>query len=1256
MEQRYLGITPYSENSDFEFAGRNDETWALYDRIARNDYTVYYASSGEGKSSLIRAGLIPILRRRDYYPVYIVFDDKEFDNPLSLERVLSDRINNEGIQYEQSEWSKSLFNAEQSDVLKNYLWWRIRNYCFKRGEKELKPLFIFDQFEEVFTKASYEWTDSFFSQLEEISTDYVPKTMQANSSLGFINIPTQKNYKALFSFRTEYLGDLDYWCVEKHFLPSLQENRMCLKPLTPKGAREVVALNESSLGRYADRIIKGCTEPKSNIQSGSQPCVYALILSVVCQTLSDLPDNERDSVLNNLIYNQDGTIDDILLRFYRKKLKEVNLDYLKDEKTIDKIEKNLVDEKGKRSRRDTDESSMREISDWIEPLCENGLLKVIGKKVINGIAVKTVELPHDRLCKAIDTSRKERHEKVEWQLNRQGEWIQFGIITVIVGIIAFLWNTLIPKLNVVVHGFLSSPQNIWGKYCTFLSGKHVEYNSYSLDEGFSTISLMILLLIFVPLITIFITHINRKQQIAVFALSMIGTLSLGWLLIRNNSIQFTTNYVYIFTVIGFFFCCFGLVFSSIKLRSIFMNRNKVEEKKPMSIWPLSGGYFLFGCYAFYEFLFRTSFGINEPCDSSWALMVLPMFYSIWAWDYSCMAIETGSKKLLWIYVIASIIILLSLTIISFIPYNNIFKNRYGFIISVILILVWLSYSVMILRHVKSNTKFLKLKTINRISIALIGGIIITTTFIMNLGFNPLAISPSSVCHVSSWRDVLVSQNDSLGNKRMGIVYSSNGKTIVPFCIMADTNKDTLLSKGILPFKSSRIPIIVPSEGFAIADDFTSNADNTFIRNYETITGYVPVVSTLEEYLHNMELAVPEKRDRGGLIDYYSASLFKEIRDANIDYLLTGKPYGIEALKSFKTLDSLQCEALDLELKKLSANPIDTTIASNGWHMLRKHVEILEDKHLVDFHKELTRSFLLCVIKDRVNCSDMPSMFSIATIFELAYFVDVPSMDVDNHFEVNQFVTYNKIVGNDTIQKIDKREIRYSVYSDDILNGRIFAWYDLFHSLCWLDIGLNMKEYAMRITSYLNKLEEYMKIEKDTYKDISKALNVLEKPSAEFLTEVISMFDTISSYTPIKEKLEEYFQVYDPEYYESILERMTSIDIQYNNAEIDKSLQQLKAGVLHTLLPIMKTYQTGIYNNVFESVCKSLILVSACRGNDVNDDMNDFSNYLDDKNNFYYIVEEMSNDIGVLSYTKKNKDALEKQLKRVIENMKKKDNN
>ena len=95
MESKYLGITPYEEEQQFDFVGREDETWALYDRIKRNDYTVYYAASGEGKSSLIRAGLLPILRRREYYPIYIVLNDNEIKDRSLIADIIDKRINDE---------------------------------------------------------------------------------------------------------------------------------------------------------------------------------------------------------------------------------------------------------------------------------------------------------------------------------------------------------------------------------------------------------------------------------------------------------------------------------------------------------------------------------------------------------------------------------------------------------------------------------------------------------------------------------------------------------------------------------------------------------------------------------------------------------------------------------------------------------------------------------------------------------------------------------------------------------------------------------------------------------------------------------------------------------------------------------------------------------------------------------------------------------------------------------------------------------
>ena len=1259
MEQKYLGITPYDEDSSFEFAGRSEETWALYDRIIRNEYTVYYAASGEGKSSLIRAGLLPILRRRDFFPVYIVFEDKELEDISAIENVINNRIEVESkkheVTYEQSIWSKKRFDQEVSEQLEHNLWWRIRNYCFKRGDIELKPLFIFDQFEEVFTKANYVWTDHFFTWLEKISTDYLPDSLREIVYSRGIDMPTQKNFKALFSFRTEYLGDLDYWCVQKHFIPSLQDNRMCLKPLAPKGAKEIINLNESSLGKYADKIIQGCAESKINLNNEEQPCVYALILSVVCQTLSEIPDNERIPLLDNLNNHQDDTIDDILLRFYKKKLLAVGLDYNKNEKIIADIENALVDEKGKRSRRDTDEASMQPLAKWIEQLSDknNGLIKIIGKKEADGHIVNTVEFPHDRLCKAIDSSRKERQGKISWKLNRQGEWMQFGIISTIVGIIAFLWNALMPSIKPVISNALSKTGfgeviKLFVSHYFKWEWKPSAYAGYSLDEGFSTLFLMVSLVLFIPLITLFIGRKNKKWQILTALISLFSSLSFGFLWLKNTHISFANSYVVIFTFIGLLCSIASLSVSLLRLRIIYIKESfRHSDKSQYSNWPLWGGYLIFASYVFYECLFRTTFGGNEPCDSSWALIVLPLFYTFWAWGFFNMEFHDNAKKTMKCAYLISVLLLVILCYISHIPFYNNFKQTYGFNLSIVLILLWIAASVYLLLHSSSSTKYYLLSKSKRSAATILGVIIIILTFILNLGYNPIAINPKKVCHVASWRDVMVYESDSIVGKKFGILYSTNGDIIIPCCIPTNSQTDSLLTKGDYPFIGGQIPI---ESKFVVSpfqsDSINHNNDNSL--NWDSsnhiLTAYIPVVPTLEQYLHRKldkdSSSISSFRDS---IDYYAAKLFCEMRNANIDYVLREKAYNLEALESLEILDSLQHIALSKELSKFSLYSRDTTITSSGWKNIRKRIEVLEDKHLIGFHRELSRSFLLCLIKDRTLQSDMPSMFTLANTYLMAYFTSVPSMNIRLGFEGTQNVTSNIINQDETTSKIAIKNIKYDIYSDDILNRRFFAWYDLFNCLCIMDMGWNSNNFS-NVYSNVEQLYGDLSI---LYEIQEEMLPILIAATTSADKIIKNSKNTANSTSLLIEHLSKLLKARDPKFYESFLTRLEKITPTINTLAVDQSLKQLNDDVFSILLPLMKERETGIYNNDFENVCKNLILVSAFRGNDILDSTKELSEYLTEKNNLYDIVQEIAGIHGNAKQALQQKHEIEEKLKEII---------
>ena len=1273
MEQKYLGIFPYYEDSNYEFAGRSEETWALYDRVIRNEYTVYYAASGEGKSSLIRAGLIPILRRRDFFPIYIVFKDEEFNNISSIENFITNRIENVigetlNVTYEQSAWSKSCFDQETSKQLKSNIWWKLRNYCFKRGDAELKTFFIFDQFEEVFSKANYDWTDKFFNWLEEVSTDYLPESLREIVNSRDIDVPTQKNFKALFSFRTEYLGDLDYWCVQKHFIPSLQDNRMCLKPLTPKGAKEIINLNESSLGKYADKIIQGCAEAKANTNNEDQPCVYALILSVVCQTLSEIPDNERIPLLDNLNNQQDDTIDDILLRFYKKKLLAAGLDYNKNEKIIADLENALVDEKGKRSRRDTDEASMQPLAKWIEELSaeSNRLLKIIAKKVVNGHEVNTVEFPHDRLCKAIDSSKKERQKKIIWTLNRRMEWILFGVISTTIGIIAFLWNVLMPSIKPVVSNLISKNDQpeIINKFIHnyICKGDSSEYKGSSLDEGFSSIFLMVSLILFIPLLTMCYFQNGKKWKLSSTIISLFSLLSFILLISRNQAISFASSYVSIFTFMGLLFSSISLCVSILKLRETYTKGdsegtiNKYSQSN-YSIWPLWGGFFIFASYVFYEFLFRTTFGVSEPQDSFWALFVLPLFYTFWAFGFFNMTFEKRTKKRMLFVYIVSFIFLLLLSLISLIPFHKEYKQSYGFIVSVILISLWIIASIYIVWHSKSNSNYYLFSKPKRLFVAVLGAIITIITFILNLGYNPIVITPKSIIHVASWRDIVVFEGDS-DKRKFGVLYSTDGDTIIPCYVRISQKQINDLKNGKYPFSDGmfRIDSTLNNSPFS-SDSITSNFDNSleWNRYNKKVIASIPFGSTLEQYLHHIfQRGLPKNCSFKDSINYYSVCLFREIRKANINYGIHGKSIKLNSLRSLNTLDSLQHIALDNELKKiylLDSLDKDSVSFESKEIIIRSGIsdsiprfKVLEDKHLIDFHRELSRSFLLCQIKDRARQSDMPSMFTLARQYLMTYFSHVHAM----HMSIRSKIELDLSLLETNHDK--KENFDFDIYSDDIINRRFFAWYDLFNVQCYMDMSYNVNNFKS-VYSNVGVLYEHL----DVIKRIANNLHSMRSETKTIFNDIDkNKNNTADSLSILLEYLMKQIKCKDDisQDIQSLQKKLEKSKQSAKTLADDQSLRMLKDSVFETLLPIMRKREMGIYNNAFENICKNLILVSIFRCNDFENDITNFSKYYSDKNNFYNkIIKQISNNNSKLNESRRQRNELNDAVKELYDLLK-----
>ncbi|HKA55866.1 MAG TPA: hypothetical protein VKJ47_19615, partial [Candidatus Binatia bacterium] len=137
------GLAAFTEAAKDSFNGRDAEAEELLRRVTTAALTVLFGKSGLGKTSLLQAGLFPQLRRRNILPVYVRLQVRA-DAPPLMEQVrtaLATEITTHKIDAPPFAEHESLWEYLHRRELEL---WSTTNYL-------LTPLFILDQFEEVFT-------------------------------------------------------------------------------------------------------------------------------------------------------------------------------------------------------------------------------------------------------------------------------------------------------------------------------------------------------------------------------------------------------------------------------------------------------------------------------------------------------------------------------------------------------------------------------------------------------------------------------------------------------------------------------------------------------------------------------------------------------------------------------------------------------------------------------------------------------------------------------------------------------------------------------------------------------------------------------------------------------------------------------------------------------------------------------------------------------------------------------------------------
>lgn len=314
----------------------------------------------------------------------------------------------------------------EKDLIEQSVWLRLRYSRINIETLVYTPVLIFDQFEEVFTNpSSQEWTDRFFAWLEELSADVLPERVKETLKVkygedDFPEIQTQKGYKCIFSLRFEYIGKLDYWCMQRHFIPQLKSNRYLLRPLTSKGAREVITQQKgyNGLDNVADRIIsllRARQRGKNYVsdEASDLPCIPALFLSVICSQAFDMTDDQRREFIAQLsmsnVGDKSSAIDGIVERFYEKTIAQCGI----PQNVMERIEDVLVNSEGNRQRvsSQTDVLKAIDFSGKYLPILEKArIIRVIPEYNRDD---KSIELIHDSLCPVIQKRKEQRLKQIE---------------------------------------------------------------------------------------------------------------------------------------------------------------------------------------------------------------------------------------------------------------------------------------------------------------------------------------------------------------------------------------------------------------------------------------------------------------------------------------------------------------------------------------------------------------------------------------------------------------------------------------------------------------------------------------------------------------------------------------------------------------------------------------------------------------------------------------------------------------------------
>jgi tetratricopeptide (TPR) repeat protein len=415
-ENPWLGLSSYSEETRAYFHGRDDETAELARRVQRKLLTVLFGQSGLGKTSLLRAGLVPRLRPEAYCPVYVRVDYSA-DSPSPSEQI-----------------KRAIFRATAaaghwtrpgSAVEGESLW----EFLHHRGDllrdadgRTLLPLLIFDQFEEIFTlgqadDAGRQRAKLFLADLADLVENRPPAALEERLDRDETDAEqydfARADYRILIALREDYLAHLE---SVKDIMPSITQNRMRLARMT--GAQALSAVVKPGGRLVSEEVAESIVRFVAGGSELATAEVEPSLLSLVCRELNTARLARGGAEISADLLA--GTRDTILTEFYERALAD------QPDGVRRVIEDELLTESGYRESL-AEERVLKALA--AAGAAPDALAKLVDRRLLRieeRLDLRRVELTHDVLCGIVRSSRDVRHarearDEAERQLARQRE-------------------------------------------------------------------------------------------------------------------------------------------------------------------------------------------------------------------------------------------------------------------------------------------------------------------------------------------------------------------------------------------------------------------------------------------------------------------------------------------------------------------------------------------------------------------------------------------------------------------------------------------------------------------------------------------------------------------------------------------------------------------------------------------------------------------------------------------------------------------